>query len=724
MHKHLRVFLFAFILCSFQSTLAQKSSEKKSNKVEEKTAAKTAKNTLAPTSTPSPIVQGTKTFKIVYGSAPWNKDSKQLDQAYMFVHDKNSNRTVKILLEETEPDSSIFSGNFSLDFKSATDLDVYVPPENVRNSDNALLKFNQLFNAKKIVPSPMVFKEDAGKFLLDVYDTKEQANRARKAYEEQVKREMEAKLAENIKPVPNEKALEAAQMAEQAQILAKAAKEAADREAARVRLEQLEAQRLAQMRKEQEAMSAAERYKREEEAKKWADQGNTAYDLGDFKEAESFYSKSVELNPNNKEVYFKYGVSLYRNEKYNDALVAFKLSASDPKTDLEKRYYNGLIHYRLNEMEPAHTEFNAVKIAKVQGISQMAEFYNGVAFFSEGKYEEAQKEFEDIVDNSQDPALDKKAEEYLEKIADAIAAKKEAARRWKVNASFAEMYDSNVLYTPDNDSSTGTAKGKGGLRSSLSGDVDYRLFYSTKHEMSLKANTLYQYSMNSDFKTADPFLSGVAAPYVTKGTLGQRGYTFAVTPGYDTLYMDAEDTGSRKNILNSMYGQGDLVVVMRDNWFADYSLEVRNDKYTLSTSTGDDDQDAMKYTLKTQQIRLLDQAKKQALILIGDVVLNNAKGKNKSYNRLELGALYSAPWAKYKDTTWNTGVMLYKQDYSSSTDNRADTDMSFVLGMNKIITPRWNWTATANYISNASSVDDDQYSKYSITGAINYTWSD
>lgn len=666
-----------------------------------------------------------KPFKVVYGSSPWNIDSKTLDQAYMFVRDRATNRTVKILIEETEPDSSIFSGDFSLEFNKPSDIEVYVPPENIRGSENDVVRFNQLLNAKKVSPSPTVFKEEDGRYILDVYDTHEQANRARKVYEEQVKKTLEAKRTQNIKPVPSEQAIAAAQLAEREQVLARLAKEAADRESARIRLEQLEAQRLEQMRKEQERLNALERRRRIEEAKAWGTKGNIAYQKGDFKTAEAAYAKSVELDPTNKDYYISYGVSLYRNEKMNEALVALKLAPADMATDLEKKYYMGLIHYRLNEFSPALTHFGSVKKSNHELLSPSAGFYEGIVYFAQENYEAAQKSFEWVLDNSKDPGLDKKAEEYIEKIALALQLKKEAARKWKIDASAGAIYDSNILFSPDNDSATGTSvNDKGGLRASLSGSADYRLMYSATREMSVKASSLYMYSLDKDFASADPFLNTIGLPYTIKGVMKKRGYKLTVTPGYEMLYMDAENKGSRENILNSVYGNGDLTLVMRDNWFATYSFEIRKDNADIPSQTGDNDLSAMKYTLKTQHVHLLDQAKKQALILQAGLIYNDAEGKNKVYQRFEVGAIYAAPWKKHKNTTWNAGLTAYKMNYTDSDNGRRDTDIALMGGINRMIDSRWSWGINGNYTNNASTVDANQYSKFTITTLLNYNWAD
>ena len=61
--------------------------------------------------TPLVIAKG-ETTEMTYASAPWNKNSTQVDSAFLFLRDQASGQVAKILLYETEPDSSLFSGTF------------------------------------------------------------------------------------------------------------------------------------------------------------------------------------------------------------------------------------------------------------------------------------------------------------------------------------------------------------------------------------------------------------------------------------------------------------------------------------------------------------------------------------------------------------------------------------------------------------------------------------
>ena len=53
-------------------------------------------------------------------------------------------------------------------------------------------------------------------------------------------------------------------------------------------------------------------------------------------------------------------MSLYKNEKYNEALVAFSVAPVKDELKVEKDYYIALSHYKLNERKRAFNHFKTV----------------------------------------------------------------------------------------------------------------------------------------------------------------------------------------------------------------------------------------------------------------------------------------------------------------------------------------------------------------------------
>jgi hypothetical protein len=663
-------------------------------------------------------------YTITYGSTSWNKAVDKIDQAFMFVREKKSGKIAKILLEETAPDSAIFSGPFALDWKTSEsgDIEAFVIEEVNRYNDKALSNVTSQIQSGKIQPSPLFLRAKDGVKQVDVYDTKAQADRARSLFENQLKQVQLAAQSNKITPLQTGQAAAVQKDLDRELMFKKMANEAIEREAVRLRLEQLENQRLAQLKKEAEEMSAAQKAKRNAEADELGRKGMAAYNAGEFKEAEELFSRSLNLNPNNRSFHFMYGVSLYRNEKFNDSLVALKISPPNPTNPSEKSYYIGLVHYRLKEYAPAKEAFAAAQKGGDPVLAPSATFYNGLIFMSEEKYEASKEAFEWVLDNSKDPALDKQAEENIELIARYIEAQKLAAQKWKVNGSIGAGYDSNILFAPDGEAAQGLSTDDGGFRTSLSGDVNYRIFYKPASELSAKATAYYMYSIDSKFASADPFQVTAALPYLLKGTVKQKGYSLQLTPGYETLYMDANDTGTRDEIQKTVTGTADLVLVMREDWYAGYTFDVRQED-SLLESAAEDNLDATKITLKTQQTFLLGKDRKRAVIASGGLTLADAKGNNKTFNRIDLGAIYSTPAKKWKDTNLIYGLSIFTLDYNKSSDNRKDNNFSLLAGFSRPLNKIWNLGVNATYTNNASTVDDFQYSQYALMSTLSFNWA-
>lgn len=682
--------------------------------------------------------QGTK---IVYGSSPWNIDSTKIDSAFLFMRDKSSGKVVKILLEESEPDSSIFEGHFQLQMKGgqAIDPEVYIPPKDMRDTDKAISRFYQLLEQKRITGKPLIIKKDeTGSTVYDVYDTKEQAHRAQVAYlDEQKARSEMSKPAP--KPIASEKVLEsvnieksgasaqaqeAAAIADQKALLDKLAFDAAQREAERVRLEQIERQKAEERQRKTKELGARQRAEQKRIAEEYAQKALQHYQAGEFPLAEENFAKSVELDPENKQHYFRYGVSLYRNNKFNEALVVLKLTKDDPETSLEKKYYMGLIHMRLKELDPALGLMREVAAAKQPVMSPSASFYEGVILFTQEQYESAKASFETVLDTSKDPRLDEQAEEYIERITLMAQQARIRGKKFLFSGTTGVMYDSNVLLESEtNVTSQGDATDSADFRLLVAGDGEYRPVSTQSKDFGVKGTLYYLYSFKDEVSLADPFLINVSAPYTHKGTAMGRGYKLSIKPAYEIVHMDANDDGTRENILNSIILFADNTFVMRPTWFASYIVELRQDDSRTETTTAADNADAMKSTLKTTQTFIINKARKEIVSGTLGYTVNDAKGDAKYYSRIDLGTTYFRPfqWGKEK-ATWLAGLSVYTLDYSKATPKRKDVNTTFTTGFSKPVKDWMSWGVIATYSSNASNSTTNDYSKYTVmtTATFNY----
>lgn len=688
--------------------------------------AKTPPSKLPADIPPPKAAVGEQSMRIIYGSSAWNSTSTQPDSAFLFMRDRKTGKVVKIRLEESEPDSSIFSGTFAVSLAqgSGVDPEIFIPPRNLRDNIEATKKFNELLAEGSIKTKPLVVRTDEnGLRVIDVYDTPEQSKKAEVAYAEQerVRKEQERQKRGLSKPVLKSQDQETAANAEHQKLLNTIALETAQREAERVRLEQIERQKTLEREQQNRSLSDRQRQERRNQANALAEKAMGHYQEGNFASAEEEFRKVVELDPENKSYYFKYGVSLYRNEKFNDALVVMKLSPDEPATVLEKKYYMALIHFRLKELDSAYRLMHDVGADRQSPLAPSAAFYEGILLFSMEKYSEAREPFERVIDLSKDPQLDAQAEKYLDQLQALIAQQNAMKKKWFFNGMLGGTYDSNVLLAPDGETSQGTSTKEDDLRLMAMGDVEYRIKYTPIHEWGLKTMGYYMVSSKDEVSQADPTLYSFSSPYAYKGMALGKGYKLALKPAYEMVYMDADVDGARENILNSMVIGADNTFVMRKNWFSTYTIEFRQDDSLTQDSVNENNADALKTSLKTAQTMILDNTGKRALVANAGYVLNNAQGANKYYDRYELGATVVQP-TKW-DASWNVGLSFYSLKYAKNSNNRSDRNVTFTTGLTKPVREWVSWNVSGSYSNNASNVSANAYSKYTLIASAIFNYS-
>ena len=660
-------------------------------------------------------IEASRLMSITYGSPSWNNDSTKIDSAYLILRDKATGKIVQINLEETEPDSSRFSGNFNVNIGESDKItpEIFVPPSNIRGLDKDNRKLYQQIQSNKLPRKPVIWKKnERGQATLDVYDTREQAEAALKAYQNEVAATKGIQAAQSLKPFPSEKANLVAQQLERQLTLKKLAMEAAKQESERVRLEQIERQKVEERLQAARAASEKQRAEKKARAQALAADAMVFFNQGKFPEAEVKFGEAVNLDPENRSYYFKYGVSLYRNEKFNDALVALKIADVEPKSENERRYFMGLTHYRLKELPAALGLFTAVAQSGNKALAPSSEFYRGVIYYIQERWEPAKASFEKVIDTSTDPAMDQQAEEYIENIANSIANQKLRENKFTVIGTVGAMYDSNVLLAPDNAPDQGINTNIPDFRLLTIGDIEYRPLLTDVHELFLKANAGLTNSVKDESVPADPYLYSVSAPYSYKGTYGKKAFKFTLRPGYELLYMAPPGSGTKVENLNSRFVLLDTTVIMNPNWFANYNFEYRADDSTLPANVGADDADAAKYSLRTNQTVFLDKGRRKSLTGSLGYVMNAAKGDNRKFNRVEGGVTFARPW-KW-DTTWNLGLSFFTLKFPDEVNNRRDFNLSLLSALSKPIKDWLIWGMSASYTKNDSSVAIQEYAKFTV----------
>lgn len=666
-------------------------------------------------------------MSINYGSAKWNTDPKKIDSASIVFRDAKTNKTALIIVDETAPDSATFDGKYIIRWGDDENIipEIYIPPQEMVKKPNWLKEFNEKINSGKLKRKPFLSrKTEKGQRVFEVFDTKEQAEVASKAREEARKLDKERKGIKSNPQMDKVLSKTAAAAILQAEKLAaleaeklKLAAEEAAREAERVRLAQIEKQREEERKRKQAELDAAERARRQKEAARIATTAMEYYIKGNFVTAEDLFRKSVDLDPNEKSYYYYYGIALFRNDKNNDSIVILQQAEGSKDVDLTERdYYVGLNYYKLKELKNGLEIFRKIKASNHKTLGPSGAFYEGLMLYEDMRYEEAKDPFQEVLDNqNSDPKLDAQAETYLEHIAAKLRFAAERAKRILTSASLALQYDSNVLYTSNNQLDQGTASDVGGIRSMLLASAQFRPIYEEDKEFSSKLATTYMYSANSAHAKADPLMLTLTFPYTAKGTLVDLASTWDLIPGIEVLYMDADADGTRENLINSgTLSIGNTLVLSPDRMSTITAAMRQDESPTTPDST------AFRLTLGSTQLKFLN--KERDRIATGDVsyMVNNARGNDYYFSRIDLKGSYTAPWNWGSTLIYQLGY--YLADYSKMAIPRTDNNYSLSVIMSRNVAETVQGALTANYTIQNSSAESFTFNKWSLMYMVTSNW--
>ncbi|MES2857498.1 MAG: tetratricopeptide repeat protein, partial [Bdellovibrionota bacterium] len=452
-------------------------------------------------------------------------------------------RLIRISLVETEPDSSIFSGLYSIGFAGADRLEAefYIPAQDLAVSEAGLLKITEEIRASKLKRNPFILRRSRdGQQTAEIFDTKEQAREAMKAFKTE---QLVIVQNQQVKKFPSDADLSTAVLAEN--LLRKEAQSKALMD--RARTEQLEAKRIEELKAKQAALGEAERLARRKRSTSVGLAGSKLFKEENFPGARAKFNEALTLDPENKAFYFQYGVALYKTENFNRALAMLKLADDPSVNQLERQYFIGLTHFRLREFAAAIEVFEKIVQSKDPAMSPSAQFYKGVVYFEQRDWENAQKSFQLVLDTSKDPNLDSRADNYIEQILRVRQYEEEAKRKWHLTATLGEIYDSNVLLTADSSRDTGLASDVAGYRTLFAGSVKYRSMFEETREFAAQLDVISMFTLSSDFQIADslrdsdPVVATLTLPYTFKGLAFGKGYKGDIIPGYETTYMPIEN---------------------------------------------------------------------------------------------------------------------------------------------------------------------------------------
>lgn len=657
-------------------------------------------------------VDASKAVQVKYSSAVWNKKSDQIDSGVVVLRDAKSGKTMQVLLEETAPDSAIFSGTYSINWSGESiKPEVYVLNTSELMEERQLKKVLEDIVTGKLPRKPLFYrKNEAGVQTLEVFENKAQAEEALALIKTQNKQLPRLDVSS-----VTSKDYAAAKAIMDTQELAKFAaenetrrREVQKRIVDRFRQERTEKQKIEEQKKEFERLQQEAKEKRLAEATQFAEAALDFYRAGQYAQAEEYFRKSFRLNPYDTKYYFQYGMSLYKGNKFNDAVIVFNIAKDNKEYERESLYYAGLSLYELKEYETAYVVFQDLKKTKDEKLAPLASFYSGLIFYDQKAYEKAKPEFEEVLDTSKDPKLDERAETYIENISQLIQFAKNKEKKIFLTGSLGAIYDSNVLQQSDSSSDQGGASEEESLRYVLGLGVYYRAILTKEYEFGVRARTDYIYTENDDATDYDPWSIQLNAPLSYKSSMFGKSYKLDLKPGYELLYLGQEaDTGDPKKTLKGYYLEVGNTLIMRNDWVTTVTFSYRKDDFFE-----DQMKNANKIGIKWSNMLFLNTSNTKGILLDVGFASSDAESDSYTTKRYDLSALYITPLFKDK-YTFAGGLSTYLLDYKDAIKEN-DFNKTLNLTLTKQLREGFSGTLLGTYVINDSKTPSQDYSKWTL----------
>ena len=671
-------------------------------------------------------ITNSKPVQIFYEKLSWNQKPNQVEQGFMYLRDQSTGKLLEIVLTETEPNSGIFNmdydtGGFEL---KKIALEVYSAPQSMLKDGRRLEIMKELIAAGTLKRKPFLLRilRQKGQ-LVDIFDNKEKAIAAYNLYRKELGLSPDSKTESIIEVANKDKAtrkkiidtstLQSMFLANEKSQAATNAKNQELREVMR----KLEETRRKEIISRSKKWSAKKTAKNSDKATQLIKRAVKNIKAEQFSKSMKNFLKASDLTPQQEDIYQQYGVSLFRDKKYNQSIVVLDLSRpSDNRID-EKDFYLGVNYFQLKDYKVASRYFKGIVDRKSKAFGPSAAFYLGRALIEINEFEKANEAFQYVLDYSSDTKLDKRAEKFIEYSIDRKRIAEKRANWFFFDGVLGLMYDSNIILAADQAREQGTVQGEG-IRFLTQLSPRARPYYTETDEISIRLDFTNlksfdtDFSSNPDAETADPIIYSINVPWTHRTTLGEKAYFFDLSPAYETIIMDLDGTGnatiteSLKLEFNNTLVVSNKLIAKGDCFFSSNDSNILGDESAADSTAGG---------LRLSGIFILNKDRQQYLIPEFGYQVNNANDGAFAFNRVDLGVSYTQ--SVFDSFVWNSRFAYFLANYENT---RVDNNYSLSTGLSRRLSSHWNWALMGTYTINDSTTN--QFNKYNIVSTFSFSY--
>jgi len=183
--------------------------------------------------------------------------------------------------------------------------------------------------------------------------------------------------------------------------------------------------------------------------------GQTLIRAKKYQAAEAVFQTMLDADPSAGRAWLGLGIVYYNQEAYQAALASLAAAEDWLPTDPLVPYYQGLAYHQQKAFDQSLDRFSRVLTISTN-LAPAAHYYRGIAYFRRGFLEEAQTDFEAVIQADPRSALAKSAENFLFISEEGVD---EEPKWWNFQMSVGSQYDSNVVLLPTGSSPPGGTTG-------------------------------------------------------------------------------------------------------------------------------------------------------------------------------------------------------------------------------------------------------------------------
>ncbi len=266
-----------------------------------------------------------------------------------------------------------------------------------------------------------------------------------------------------------------------------------------------------------------------------------------YAEAEQVFRAMLSKNPSEHRATLGLAIVQYHLSNFQETIARLAEAEKTLRDEPLVHFYQGLAQSRVGAYNEAIPRF-ARSMALSPDLAAESHFYSGEAYYKQGVLEEAKDEFQAVVSAEPDTELGRQAKQYLEQIA---AVKPQRQKRWDLQISVSQAYDSNVVALPLGTQPPGGSTGisqKQDYVTGLYARGEYKFWQATNWASGL-SYSIYQnfHSELSSFDTQDHTPS-FFVDYQDTRIQARASYTFDYVTLGKSPYLHANAANGLVNI--------------------------------------------------------------------------------------------------------------------------------------------------------------------------------